>query len=318
MKRSRQGALRYLARSLVNSVARIEREPVVVVSAPRSGSTLLMEAIASIDGYTFRDQPLDFWRYHPRDLSRSLTANRFVDPDPGLLEAGAGIVKWAGQGGLRGRGPWRVWERQYALFPSRVVVKLLNGQEIIRRIRADVDGCYVVLVRHPGASAESARRQGWRPHWEPYLQCDRYVERYLGSELASEVRARCEEGEEIVEYCAEWALRYRPVLDTAEEEGWLVLAFEELVREPGEAAREVAHYVGEGDGVVADMEAALRSPSRTTDDDSRVKERRDAVLTSWTEEFGEAEVRRGVDLAAEILGRALYGPEPRYRGGGTD
>ncbi len=323
MSGGRTGPVRYWARSLLGGVARRVvpfRDSVLLLSMRRSGSTLLMQAVASQPGFDYSDQPLDFWRYHPHAgrVGPIPPRGRILSPDPAQRDAILAYLSEILGGRARAYGQWRLLGG-YHFTVRRTVAKLVNGLPFADWLVPGLpEARPIYLVRHPVPTALSVMRRGWPDQAEALLAPEGPVAPLIDEASRAACRAVAREGTDLQRYVLEWGLE-NLVAWRQHSEGHLpAVSYEELVGEPEATCTALVELLG-----LPDPERMLRildRPSRTTVGESRqavAKSRGgDQLVARWMDAVGAREAREALAPVRDMLGIDLYtSDDPRPTAG---
>ena len=281
--------------------------PVIVASLPRSGSTWLMEIVATQPGMRVVNEPFYVPRFAglaapPLDASweallpapdREARIGAYLD---GLFDNRLGI------------GSPSPFTPQHRFRTHRIVCKILRAHDLLEWIAARYDARVVFLLRHPVAVSVSRREH---PLLDLLLASDPWCERFLDASRRSRARAVAADGPELDRMVLDWCLQLQPVLH-ADRAGWFCLHYEDLVARPTACIDALADALG-----FTEREAMHRQsgvPSRSTFlSDADTRRRLDAggergfLLDKWRARVAAADERRVLELAAEF-GLDLYAP----------
>ena len=230
------GILRYWLKRLMGSVTFVRRprkKPILLFSARRGGSTLLMEMLYSQPGINFISEPLNLWYYRPRHYWKTVTKPyraQFItlqggDEERKLLDLYNGLLA----GSIHLHSQWRWWDRDFSFIEDRFVVKTLNANPLIPWFVRNFDAHVVCLVRHPVSVAASVLRTGWGSVAEAFLRNSVFCQRYLPQTEAA--RHLVENGNEWEKHLLEATLVNLVPLSEPDPP-WMTVTYEELVARP--------------------------------------------------------------------------------------
>ena len=215
-----------LLRYLSNLHLAGRKRPIFLLSTPRSGSTWLMEAIASDTGVRPCNEPLNIRKPEVRKrmgvhewehLVRSDSLPKVERYLRNLLQGGIGYVF---------RTP-RPFQKNYHFLTDRVVFKVLFGlEDRIEWLKRTFDAQVVCLVRHPipvSISREELPRL-------PSLAGSDYV-RTLSPTQQSTINQVCNNGTPLVQAQLDWCLQNKPLIDQFELID-LFVTYEQMVLQP--------------------------------------------------------------------------------------
>lgn len=221
--------VRYAARRASNVHVPDGEPDIFLFATPRGGSTWLMEIIASQPGMKFYDEPLN-----PRraDVAHGgwIRDYETLMPDSGdagrVVEFLRGLQR--GRHGYMNPTPLRPLHR---FRTSRIVFKIHEIEHLMGAVTEQCGGIAVCLVRHPIATSLSRRSL---PRLDLFLGSEHYSS-LLGDARMAEARRIAASGSHLQRAAVSWCFENFEAL-TATPPGFLLVAYEELVLNPGRAA----------------------------------------------------------------------------------
>jgi hypothetical protein len=187
---------------------------------------------------------------------------------------------------------------------ERLLVKIVRGNLLfpwfVRHVATTPP---VMVIRHPCAIVASQLQKGWIPVRRMILS-----NAYLG--LYPELRERCSELSTPTELLAlAWCLRYHAPLKLTPRNRYLLIAYENLVRNGEQVLTEVFRGLGL-DPALAPV-GDLSNPSDTSVDQSAIRHGSDP-LTQWQRHLTSAQVRQVLSVL-DTFGMDFYSdaPEPK-------
>jgi hypothetical protein len=222
---------------------------IFLISAPRSGSTWLMETIAAEPGIKFVNEPFTpkFVKKAqlPTGLEGKLPLNKWkvlvVPPDADiqfrehLLENSA----------TRIRGPYNIFSRDFDFLTNRRVVKDVDATSICEWIDdQDLGFRIVYLIRHPISTALSLVR-GSVVRVEANLRHEGFRNRYLSDELTTYAWEIVQDGSEfekgVLQWCLDNSIPWNAI--TRGNRNWLLFTYEELLLSPVKSIQLIAERI---------------------------------------------------------------------------
>jgi len=222
--------LRLLVKSCANVHRRGARPDVFVFATPRSGSTWLMEIIASQPGFKYYDEPLNPRRENVRygGLFPDYAA---LMPDARQDERIIGYLKdlQAGRHGYMNPAPCR---RNHRFFTDRIVFKIHEVEHLMDRAARECGGRLVYLLRHPIANSISRTVQ---PRLEHFLRSDYHAGLVGDAARSSAIRRLALSGSPLQRAVVSWCFENLQTLRHPDD-ARLVVTYEELVLNPMKAS----------------------------------------------------------------------------------
>lgn len=218
--------LRLMVKACANVHRRGTRPDVFLFATPRSGSTWLMEIIASQPGFKYYDEPLNPRRENVQygGLFPDFAA---LMPDAGQDERIIAYLKGlqAGRYGYMNPAPLR---RNHRFFTDRIVFKIHEVEHLMDRAARECGGRLVYLLRHPIANSISRTVQ---PRLEHFLR-SRYHAALVGDAAHSAVIRRIAlAGSPLQRAVVSWCYENLETLRHPDASR-LVVTYEELVLNP--------------------------------------------------------------------------------------
>jgi hypothetical protein len=218
--------LRLLVKSCANVHRRGTRPDVFLFATPRSGSTWLMEIIASQPGFKYYDEPLN-----PR---RENVQYGGLFPDFAALMPDAGqdgrIITYlkelqAGRHGYMNPAPFR---RNHRYFTERIVFKIHEVEHLMDRAARECGARLIYLLRHPIANSISRTVQ---PRLEHFLRSAYHAALLGDSGQAAEIQRLAQAGTPLQRAVVSWCFENLETLRHPDP-ARLVVTYEELVLNP--------------------------------------------------------------------------------------
>jgi hypothetical protein len=204
-----------------------EKPNIFIFSTARSGSTWLMEVIASQRGIKFIDEPLRMTRF--RNGNSPLPPSwDFLLPNPEREPCLERYFRDLINNRIAIGSPSPL-SKFHRFISRRIVFKILGCKDMMNwfeeRFRAQI----VYLVRHPVPTSLSRTRYGLLPL---FLANDAYCDRYLTPALREYGWLIFKRGSELQKKVLDWCLQNLPPLKFSDRSRWLCLHYEDLVMDP--------------------------------------------------------------------------------------
>jgi hypothetical protein len=269
--------LRWQAKRFSNLHIQGPQPNIFVFATARSGSTWLMELLATQPAIKFIDEPLNI--KHFQAGGGPLPASwEFLLPHPGREPA---IERYFddlihNRIGVGAPPPLSPFHRTLS---RRLVFKILRCTDLMNWFEERFGAKIVYLVRHPLATAVSRERFGRGPL---FVANDAYCERFLTPAQRQLARDVFADGTELEQKIADWALQNLPPLRFLDRSRWLCLHYEDIVMRPEDVVRRIAAEL-----VLPQPERMLRQVGQA----SKTAAKSDAVTQQYLQQAAEAEDR---------------------------
>ena len=221
--------LRLLVKSCTNVHRHGTRPDVFLFATPRSGSTWLMEIIASQPGFKYYDEPLNPRRENVRFSGRFPDFSALM-PDAGQDERIIGFLKelQAGRHGYMNPPPFR---RHHRFFTDRIVFKIHEIEHLMDRVAQACGGRLIYLLRHPIANSISRMVQ---PRLEHFLRSSYHSALIGDASRVADIRRLAQSGSSLQRAVVSWCYENLETLRHPDASR-LVVTYEELVLNPMKA-----------------------------------------------------------------------------------
>lgn len=221
--------LRLLVKSCSNFHRRGTCPDIFLFATPRSGSTWLMEIIASQPGFKYYDEPLNPRRENVQygGLFPDFAA---LMPDAGQSERIIGYLKdlQAGRHGYMNPPPLR---RNHRFFTDRIVFKIHEVEHLMDRAVRECGGGLVYLLRHPIANSISRTVQ---PRLGHFLRSNYHAALVGEPARGTEIQRLAKAGSPLQRAVVSWCYENLETLRHPDASR-LVVTYEELVLNPMKA-----------------------------------------------------------------------------------
>jgi hypothetical protein len=265
---------------------------IAIFSSARSGSTWLMELIATQPGFKSVDEPL-----HPDHLVACKIAPPPASDVWNLLlpnENRERTLKPYLRSIERNEihiGEPRFLSRFYRLRTNRIVFKILRAQDLMGWFQDTFGWQIVYLIRHPLATNLSRKQF---PRLELFLKNKQFISQYLSREqveFSQEVQAR---GARVQIGVLDWCLQNLPVLKNLGDRSWILMHYEDLICKPAIEIDRLAtalslsrpelmrRHLSEASGSTYQSDASTRSAFQS----SGGKPSSEFLLTKWRKKLG--------------------------------
>ena len=285
------------------------RPNIAIIASRRSGSTILMEAIAANPGVKFCDQPLSIYSVPCKAIHRIpvFDYGQIVELDGDEAAMVEEYLNDIVQGKLNINTQWRFWKKTHSFQSSRVVLKITDAVGIIDWLEDKLRLAIIILIRHPIAQALSVSYNKWGHIGKALLRKPSFINGFLTVDQASLCKRIYETGSALEQYVLDWALENMKLFHLLQRRTqWIWLSYEDLITHTDEAI----HILAEKLDLPSPekMMQVLKRPSLSTKGLS-ARDRigliqsgdRKALTESWKEKVSESQKEQCFGLL-EALG----------------
>jgi len=281
---------------------------IFLFSTPRSGSTWLLEMLATQPRVQTIDEPL-----HPHSVERRFGPDysHFRHfPDSAFFPNMYDYINGLGDGTILHGGYAALRTTRHRMVADRSAFKILRAASLLDWFYTNLPGHYIVLLRHPIPTALSRMRNEWGHHVDEYMASDYYRLAYLDKDMLNIVQRTGESGSDLERFVIGWCLDNLPLLRCARQEGIPIVTYEQIVADPETAITNIADalHLEQVDKMLKRIGTASSSTKF-----SNIKTRQDIVsgntegiLDKWRDEVDAATERRLLSIVQEF-GIDLYG-----------
>lgn len=216
---------------LFNCHSKRAKNDILLLSSPRSGSTILLNVIASEPRMRRISEPLSKPELEFYDILRLEPHVRYIT----LNDYEKSILKdyLTGIHPLDFFGPLNVFGKHFRFFTNRSVIKVLRANSLIHWFMDDLHFDVVYLIRHPLSQSLSYIRRGAPSEIEPFIEDDWFVSNYLDGNLLRFLRGIIKTKNPLERAVATWCLDNLIPLEATHRRGDLLsISYEQLVTEP--------------------------------------------------------------------------------------
>ncbi|MDQ6963045.1 MAG: hypothetical protein Q9M28_11070 [Mariprofundaceae bacterium] len=236
-------------------------------SSRRSGSTMLMEAIASNYEILPMGQPFASYSASSMQLKQMLA---FLQPHGHIIypdqEASKHMLHYFDlllKGELIVGAPWRCWHHSFRRSSSRVALKILAAKAVMEKLASHSGGSVVYSTRHPIPQSLSLMRNHWGLTVQAYLGNIKFIERELSQKQYDLCMDIVKNTSLLRKYVLNWVLEnLMAIRAMSKHPEWLYLDYERCVLYPEESLQKLQQHLQLHD--FEKMLAAIQKPSRST------------------------------------------------------
>jgi len=278
------------------------RNDIVILAAPRSGSTWLMEIIAAQPGMKYIDEPLT--KSTLDSLNMLPIKTRWVYSSLSSDEENILAEYFKGNNKLENFAPHNIFRNNYHFFTDRRVIKIIRATALICWFVNNLQLDTIYMIRHPIAQSLSCIRRGHDSRLDHYIDDEMFVLKHLSRDTETFVRRIMTLGSQLDQIITEWCLHnlvpLRLIRDQTYKRIFNVITYEQLVTDPDSVLIflfEALH--------LKSRKALFKSvaiPSRTTDSSTEkkrhgiVERNTDFLVSSWRGECTDAQERQAFEI----------------------
>ena len=230
MKARTKAVLRPPVTRILNRYAGGELPDIALVSSPRSGSTWLMELLASCPGVTYRDEPDHRSMIDTHQLLDINTKWSYGSLSP--AERGAFVDYLADDDRVRLFGPTSPRDPGWQWKAERRVLKIIRMTSVIDLFPNDLGYDTVYLVRHPIAQALSSLKRGHLSRLDCYLGDAAFMAALPDEDMRDQARRSARSDNALESLLVDWCLANRNALTAKPDVPWFPCSYETLTLTP--------------------------------------------------------------------------------------
>ena len=304
--------LKYLVLSLCNYHRQGSKPNIYLFSTPRSGSTWLMELIASQPGFKFYDEPLNIRR---DNVQKADCIKSWEDTMPGTAKEDL-ICRYLSKletNKIRVMNP-PPFRRNHRLLTNRVILKIHEIEHMINLIKAHSRAKIIYLLRHPIATTVSRHVF---PRLEYYVNSNHFSSQYLTSEQLELGRDIFHSGSDFEKGILSWCYQNLIPLKFLDQRDWIIITYEELLLNSYKACEMLFEKLDLEDLNIMKKRIGIPATNinistRETIEimkDSSGKNRKRKIVTKWKNKLTESQEQQAFDILsvfsidAYLLGR---------------
>jgi hypothetical protein len=234
--------------------------PIFLFSAPRSGSTYLLELLSLESGMKVYDEPESI---HNISAQKELGVNNWRDAT--VLENREIVYSNFFTKLMRNEIPelnTPLYRRTGRLFTNRIAFKVLHaGEDIVPWFEETFKAYIVVLVRHPIPTSLSHKQFPRLPY---LIQQDSIRRRLQQRQLRTSERI-INSGSHFEKGILNWCLQYMFMLGLDRDPNWTIITYEDLVTRPRDSIKCLAQKLNLAcvDRILAGQNRPSRSSSQS-------------------------------------------------------
>lgn len=267
-----------------------EKNDIIILSSPRSGSTWLMEMLYTQPGMKYINEPL---------VKNVLDYNKFLPIKTRwnyleLNEAEQDIFKRYFQEDTKIRhfGPRNILDKNYNFFTNRRVIKVIRANALIEWFARELPFEVIYLVRHPIAQSLSCITRGHHCQLSEYLANSTFKEILDRKGIFDFVCEVNRVGKKLEKFVTEWCLdNLIPISKLNENPDWLALTYEEMILNTEQIIDLLYRKLNLEDK--NKLLSRAKTPSRTSDSSTKQTRRKieagnaNYLLSKWKREVTE-------------------------------
>jgi hypothetical protein len=219
--------IKYSIKSFSNIHIQGKKKNIFLFATARSGSTWLMEIIASNPGIKYYDEPFNIRRPNVKKYGRFKYWSELM-PDSDNKEAIFDYLYKLTNNNIKFVNP-APFRKNHSFISERIIFKIHELEHLINEIAEEFNGKVVFLIRHPIATSLSRKVF---PRLEQFRKSKVYNEKYLGMEKVEEIERLLDRGSKLQKGIVSWCYQNIIPLKFAENSDWLFITYEELVLNP--------------------------------------------------------------------------------------
>lgn len=243
------------------------KSDILIMSNPRSGSTLLMDMISLESGVKTIDEPL----YKNRSLLDDYVKNkrwRYVsltkDERIVLKEYFEDIID------KTNNDYYDISSKKHDFITERALLKVIRAPGLLDWFLRNFDNNIIYLIRHPIPTSLSRIRAGWtvkpKKTFERFFRSKVYQEKFLDRKIKKFIYDKIREGTKLDLQIIYWCLENIYSLSKIEDEtdDSILLTYEELVINTKDVVNKLISFLNLDPTISKDMKDHIQTPSTSS------------------------------------------------------
>lgn len=217
--------IKYFIKSFSNYHRQGDKKNIYLFSTARSGSTWLMELIASQPGFKYYDEPLNIRRHNVQKTGMFDGWESLMCGNNNREEFIISYLRKLEDNQLRFMNP-PPFRRNHRFFTTRIVFKFIEIEYMINYIRNKLEAYVVFLIRHPIATTISRHEL---PRLEYFVKSKYFMEKYLTEYQTKYMCDLYSKGSKFEKGILSWCLENTVPLNFLDKKDWTIISYEELL-----------------------------------------------------------------------------------------
>ncbi|MAM69586.1 MAG: hypothetical protein CMP91_00390 [Gammaproteobacteria bacterium] len=237
MKRGALFIFKKLLKRLLNENLNYHKQGVLpniaIFSSRRSGSTLLMQMIATNRKTKFIDQPFSLFSSDSYQLQWLPIFNdgQFIELNDEQEEMVLKYIHLINNGLLHINESWRFYHQDHSFISNRIVYKITDAHCLINWLFNYFKFQTIILTRHPISQSLSVLRNNWNNRAYGFLSNDFYSSNYLTKASYKAAQNIYNNGDDISKHVLGWCLENLPLIKEINNANYSFISYEELICE---------------------------------------------------------------------------------------
>lgn len=301
--------LRWQVKRFSNIHSQGEQRNIFVFSTARSGSSWLMEMLATQPGMKYINEPLLMTQFDNSRSSPLPPSWELLLPNPERKKV---LRKYFhdlinNRVGVGAPTPFTKFHRWKS---NRIVFKILRCKDLMNWFETEFEAQVIYLIRHPLATSISRTTI---PRLPMFLANEVFCNRYLSMDQQRFCEAVVDRGSDLEKNALDWALQNLPPLRYLDQTNWCCVTYEDLVATPENVVAKLSSRLGLVDNERIMSQIGVPSGSVSLSDKSTQQYLRDSVgesdrshlLRKWRNKVSPEEERKVFEIL-ECLDIDLY------------
>jgi hypothetical protein len=296
--------LRWQIKRFSNVHSQGNQKNIFVFSTARSGSSWLMEMLATQPGMKYINEPLLMTQFEDSWWSPLPPSWELVLPNPErkkiLHKYFSALI--SNDIGVGAPAPFKKFHRWTS---NRIVFKILRCKDLMNWFETEFDAQIVYLIRHPIATSISRTSVSRLPM---FLANEVFCSRYLSVDQRRFCMAILDHGSELEKKVLDWALQNLPPLRYLDRTNWCCVTYEELVATPESEIAKLSKRLELPDTERVMCQIGVPSGSVSLSDESTQKYLRESVgesdrthlLRKWRKKVSDVDERRVFEILEHL------------------
>jgi hypothetical protein len=270
------------------------KKNVMIFSTARSGSTWLMELIASSGKFKIINEPFLFYKYQ-NNIYPLQKGWEYLLPGNDRKRK---IENYFNELIYKNHEEFipAFYKSNYHIITDQVIFKILRTKDMINWYKNEFNTKVIYLLRHPIATNLSRVKYSRLPL---FLNNEKFITTFLDKNSIDYAQSILQNGDELQKKVLDWCLQNLPALKFSDKSDWFKIYYEDLVLKPYDTLKKLSDFL-DTNSINRKMEKTLYKASSSShlsgsktqkilNDPRKLKENRRFLIDKWSKEVTKLE-----------------------------